>query len=400
MKSNPFHSKGPAAGIRVILMTTALFSINGGQAARAQVSSDFYFLKEVATPRAMSLGRCAVAVPGEESGEYNPAIPGVVHLDKTLSISIPLIYDFLPRLTDDLRLKTFGLSAGVSYGKLWPGTISDLDFSLSLGYAKKKFDLGDIYVYDDLGEFVGTTAAYESVDIYSISMGAKYYIKAGIGYSYKAIESFYPYYIEGDVDLLETNARDIGFYLEVPVLELARLNSGVIIPKESSIYYDLNIAVAYAEANMGKDRNRGTGQDRLYSFPQIGRTGFSLLAAMKEGNRSFISVMLTLEKEKDIKYDRQDITKYGIELGLGEILFARGGHYDNDYLDDQHSTWGIGLNIGRALERLLLPSGIDTGNRFVNSLINDIDLILDYAYIRDRNSIYDDTNILYLNLSL
>ena len=400
MKFRGFYSGKLSVSACFSIITLVFISIIINETAIAQTRSDFYFLKEVATPRAMSLGKCAVAIPDEESGAYNPATLGVVHLDKTLSISIPVLYRYMPDYSDEYRLKTFGLSAGISYGILKPERKNKFDFCLAFGYSKTNIDLGSRRRFNEFGEWISTFDIYESADIYSTSIGVKYYLKAGIGFSHKVIKSSIPLFFESDPELVKTSARDFGVYVEAPILELARINSGIDKSKESSVYYELNIAVAFAQANMGDDKPTGTGLERLYIFPNIGRTGFSITGAMKEGNRSLVSLLFTLEREKDIKYDRQNINKYGFEFGLGDILFARMGHYSDTYREEKDDTWGIGLNIGRALSGLILHGKNSIGNRFADDLISGIDLTIDYAYIREDDSRYNDTNILYLNLSL
>ena len=176
------------------------------------------FLDLVNSARANGMGGCTIDLVSEESALYNPAGVGLFHLSRTIAIAWPQSTKWLPTLTDDLRLKSYTLSAGMSSQRLhW---VKDPLLNVSLAFAFSRLELD--YRSPAIPYVSRERTQCDRADCYTIALGADYLIRVGIGYTYKRITTGIMDSPDSYSSYSVPNGEDVGITVELPLWRVWR----------------------------------------------------------------------------------------------------------------------------------------------------------------------------------
>jgi len=367
------------------------------------------FLRTVNSPMAAGMGQCAVNNVNGQSPLYNPGAFGVFHLNKVFSVTSPIATEWLPDLADDIRLKTFNISAGLNYrlfnNESGPYSENPFNIAFGLAYSKQDLDYGSIIRTDDTGAVIDTTTAGDKADYYTIGMGFEYYFNFGVGYSYKKIKSNLgdePVGAEiGKYGRAEVNTYDYGLLLEIPIGRLLKLETN--IDKENNRWLKINItpSFAYVMANNGDKKvvyNDPADGDPL---PKMRHLGFSLYGDASINNSSIGSLRLTYQVSRDLAVDslEYNIKHMGAELGFFDIVYLRLGKIDDEVGEIQSWSYGAGLNLGSALSWANIATGNAEGA--LEYMADHLDFWLEFAmYPDDEDEALSNTKFLKISLAI
>lgn len=352
--------------------------------------------------RANGMGECVANMVNEESVIYNPGSLGLMHLGKVFAVTAPFKTKWLPELADDLRLKTFNLSGGVSLQRIGSKVDKRLNFALAAAYSTVRLDYGEIGIVDETNaDVTGYVYPYDVAKCYSVAVAVEYYVRIGIGYTYKRIYSELGVVGAGRAVISDgrATAHDYGVVVEFPIGELIGRRLQTEETSKRTLGFALTPSVAYTKANIGNPiEYRDAAQaDRL---PKASRLGSSVYSAIKIGKATLGSLLLATEKEKDLFGDNAEIHKRGLELGILGTVFLRAGKCDDDAGGVHTNTSGFGVSLRGAIAWLESLEVLRLKNDFVGRAISNLDLTFDYAkYGDDPEQPLSNTKFLGLRLS-
>jgi len=353
------------------------------------------FLLVTNSPRANAMGGCIVNLVDEQAALHNPGALGLFHLNKTIGVSFPNNTKWLPELADDLRLKTWGISVGVSERQVRPSHKRRLNWSIALAYSRTKMDYGRFAITEpNSPEVLGYFDSWDKADYYSIGIGIEYFLRLGVGYTHKKIESHLADFGSGSesgAGSASGTAHDFGIIAELPFSELVPHK---IYLRESDKYffhYDLTPSFAYVQANIGDDIAY-IDASQADPLPQISRTGVSLYTAINLSNSVLSSWRFVLETERYL-YSRPDkMTNTGYEIGFFGTIYYRAGTYR------EVDTYGLGFRLQGVISWLDTFGKLGSENRFLSQLVRNLDLSYDFA--KYDGSALSDKKFFKLSLSL
>ncbi|MDH4155691.1 MAG: hypothetical protein OEW00_00240 [candidate division Zixibacteria bacterium] len=360
------------------------------------------FLTAINSPRANGMGGCVANLADEQSVLYNPAGLGLFHLDRVFALSLPNKTRWLPELVDDVRFKTWAISAGVSYRLLFNRPNSRFNAALSAAYSYAKFDLGTINITEPAGpEVIGTVNPYDDFKAYSIAIGFEYYVKVGLGYTHKKIKS--RLLIPGagaEVGLAEAEgkARDMGFVVRLPIRDLLPYKIYLNNSTDRYLQYELTPSFAHVRANAGDDLAY-IDAAQTDALPKISRNGPSLYFGLDLVEASLVSIRYSEETERDLVRRSYKTKSKGIELGLFGFFYYRSGDYERAFDDETVSTSGYGFRLRGILGLLRALNQIETPNPIVAYVLDHLDFSYDYAKWDKDGSAVDNTEYGKMSLS-
>jgi hypothetical protein len=340
------------------------------------------FLLANNSARSSGMGGTIVSLVDEQSPLYNPGALGLLHMNKLATISLPNSTKWLPGLADDIRMKTFSISAGVSKNLLRPGSIGKFNAGIAVAHSKMKLDLGRV-VRTSPGspEIIADFDIYDKADWYSAAVGVDYYLRLGLGFTHKKIRSVLGDIGSGsEVGAVEASgtAYDIGVIVELPLGSLLREPGDVAQPDESRLLVDVTPSFAYVRANKGDDIAYldAAQPDPL---PLFNRTGISLFLELKSRAMQLGSARISWESEKLLVGETDRMIKYGVEAGLGGTLFLRAGSFDLNGSGNNISTFGLGFRLHGIISLLRAGRHPQNDNTLTEYLFEHLDISFDYA---------------------
>ncbi len=375
------------------IMVLGLPQVAAADMDRTDVSNAaVLFLVVSNSPRVNGMGGCGIALIDEQSSLYNPAAVGVFHLDKVFSISSPSSTDWLPTLDLDMRYKTFNVSVGGSTRLLKPDQKTHLSFGLA--YSRIKLDYGRLVFTDAEGNEIGYGYPEEEAHCFTLGFGIEHIARLGLGLTMKKIDSRLSTVGAGEEKgdgTAKATAFDIGLYAELP---LGRLMTG---KAESDMNIELTPALAYVLSNIGNDITY-VDAAQADPFPTIHRISLSIYGGLKSRGATLASLRISWEHERSaLSIDPDPINKFGGELGIGNVLFIRGGFHHDDAGELKYPTFGAGLSLQGILQ-FIETTQPEEGDTFLRYLLTHADFSVDYAkYFGDTP--LEGTNFLKMSLS-
>jgi len=364
--------------LSIILCALFVLSMFGWvHSKESQVSvSGVLFLTIVNFPRANAMGDCVINLVDEEAALYNPGILGLFHLNKILGVSFPNNTKWLPELAEDVQVNSYSVSGGLSSKLLWKNWKSKLTFSLALAYSNLKIDYGTIACTNESSNVVSYFNPVEKADNYTIGAGVEYYVRLGIGYTYKKINSrLGPSRRSGTG---EANAYDLGVMAEFPLFDIIQYQ----IPLDQSNKYFMKFAltpsVAYVRANKGDDIYY-INVAQSDPLPKMSRTGISVNGAVKIKNSTLACFTLTKETQKDLVGKSFKVKKNGYEFGLLGVFYVRGGRFKDDPPDRNVKTSGYGISLNGLVSWLFTLDRIHIKNDLLEHIVKSLDVSYDQA---------------------
>lgn len=378
----------------ITLITCTQKSIHAGVE-----SSAVGFLRIVASPQAIGMGGCVVNNIDEQSAIYSPGAFGLLHLEKHISISIPSNVKWLPQLSDDMRFKTFSVSGGHSFLVLNGDKQSKHKLSVGVAYSTLKLDYGDITRIDEQGNYLGTFNAYDNSANYSLGVGFEYYVRIGIGITYKSIESKLVALgggTESGYSIAKGSAIDYGIMIEFPLSNITSLSSHD--KTNNGINLDLVPSLSYVKANIGSDISY-IDVAQADPLPKFSRTGFSIIGKVNRDSLSLFSIRFAYEIERSLYgHSKDKVFRTGYELGILGFLNYRRGKVDDDPGNIHINTTGFGISL-KGLLSWFNNSDPGDKSKTIKYLFDNLDVTISYAKYADEDS-ETLSNIKSLNISL
>lgn len=170
--------------------------------------------------------------------------------------------------------KAYSIQAGVDLSKYLAG----VPLTFGAAYSHQENSFGNWTRIDDSGRIIGKFTPNEKFNSLSLAFGFDYYVKIGIGASFKLIESnALPvlYRNIGLYDEYEGTAYDLGVMLDVPILKKLRIAEGFSA--------DLNAFAGYTYSNAGsgmKLTNSINGMDYEEEFLSYAALGYGAKASL------------------------------------------------------------------------------------------------------------------------
>jgi hypothetical protein len=279
---------------------------------------------------------------------------------------------FAPDLTYDAKAFLFGFNLKRINRKT--------PITLGVGYTRAFIDLGEQTITGELDPTpLGTFQSWERANIWSVGLGVDYFIRAGIGWNFKSIESNLAPQVTnttqvGDVRL-QANAHDWGLAATAPLLDIAAQVTKKSLQIKSGWQPFLDAGFGYAQSNLAASTNY-IDDVQAEPLPKASRSGISLKAGLLLSNARlrwrFFSVERVNEAEQPmagrrslggIRYARMRsdidiwrhvilgkgsstlIAKKGWEFDFFEIVSIRAGRYFDPSGRLTYKTAGFGLRL-------------------------------------------------------
>jgi hypothetical protein len=331
------------------------------------------------------MGGCAINLVDEESGPYNPGTVGLLHFDKLVAVSFPHSTSWLPEIADDISLNTWNGSVGTSYRYLTGEDDSGrFDVSLGLAYSYARMSWGEFVWTDPLGNFVGSEESYDLIKSYTASFAVDYYVRLGLGYTTKKIESRLASIGAGTevgVAFADGDATDFGLLLELPIHRMVTGGIRLQDTPGSLLTLQLTPSIAYVQANDGDDMAY-VDAAQADPLPKTKKIGYALAAALNLNDRELFAARYHTEKETLLVGDKPEVDRWGAEFGALGTAFVRFGSFEGEGIP-KLSTFGFGFRLRGVLDWLKLEDQLDGSNGVVRYLGAHFDLSFDHARWKD-----------------
>jgi len=360
---------------------------------------------------ANGMGGAAATAPSTEalSLTVNPGQLGYFSLANTFSASIyapksellPGMVYYAPGVFHE----TMSASA-VCAGFNLQNTLS-LPFSASvgIGYSKTDIDFGLMLLTSSTSpQVLASFSQVDRYDAFSIGLGAEYLVRVGVGVSFKSIDSRIPLIGSSPPSELIANpsAHDFGVLLDIPVDSLVSRFSGNRLTIGQTFRPMLDISAAYVRSNVGGDVRYGAG-GQADPLPRTALSGFGIRTGLitRAGNSDCRLITLGLVRQaEDVLVIRHDdgtydyksglgdlsigqnlivgratdyvLVRKGWEIGVGDVVFVRGGSALGDGFDYQ--TSGYTVSLGGLVRLLEVADRSLTGNSWIAYLGEHFDV--------------------------
>ncbi len=365
---------------------SALWILFFTSAAIAQGETAVGFLTVTPGPQAFGIGGASAVIPSDDAiaPEANPAHLGLFSLTNLFSAST-----YTPRSEWLPEFQISGMSYGVSAVNvgynLRPLLSLPFDLGIGLGYSRVSMDLGTFVITSPEGpEPIGSFQSRESADIFSLGLGIDYYVRLGVGFNFKNIDSkLAPAGAgteQGTGEATQT-ATDFGALLDIPVLQIASQLSDQSFDVMPGITPFLDLSFGYVRANVGGEivyidpaqadplprtstlgagvkagfamKVRGSSW-QLASFRLVHQADDILVTRYNNGAFSYRSGVGDIRFWDDVvigKYNAAITSRRGWELQLGEFFAWREGFVERPN-DDGYGTSGFSFSVGGVLKLL------------------------------------------------
>ncbi|MFQ5606629.1 MAG: hypothetical protein ACE5GA_01680 [Candidatus Zixiibacteriota bacterium] len=351
--------------------------------------------------RSLALGGAASTLVDEYSGLHNPGALALFYLDNYLSVTAPLSVDTWP----DISFKSFAVGGGWALTPMNAGEKRSPRVALAGSYTQAVLDIEIVQTTSSnpFGENPPTFfTASEVVEYFSLGLGVDYTVQAGIGATLRRGRS-----ILEDTKSPWDNHVDFGAHVSFPLGEILWSPRAHDISR-NRVFMDISLAFvsfyrtprinesiivdgAIIQVSPNADPSDRTNRFGASLFWGIGNTYVNHLSLRAVYDRLtnpeliFLGSLLSRQFEQDM---------YGLELGLSDALFVRGGRS----LERDANQWGVGVNVSRLAQAIIPGSGARYRSTASSSFLQSVDLKIDVARIDRDSDLLDD--VTYLNLSL
>jgi len=359
------------------------------------------FLVITNSARANGMGGCSINLVDGMSALYNPGAIGLYHTEKVFSASLPDNTQWLPNLADDLRLKTYSLSAGVP-GSLLLGKSTKPRAALAVAYSRHRLNLGAQTITGEFGNILGTFETWEKADYYTLAVGLRYYARLGVGITYKRLTSHLADFGAGQERGSGTangTALDYGILAELPILDLLP-HDGTAAAVRPSFSFELTPSVAYVYANSG-DEISYIDASQADPLPEMARMGLSVYGAVKFQHAVLISTRLSRQRDDARVGASEPIRLRGLEVGFLGAAFVRTGRVEDEEALVFFDTEGYGFSLAGLLAWLPQVTGRLPTSGTWGYLLSHADLTYDWAKYKpdDKYTPLEGTKFVRLSLS-
>lgn len=281
-----------------------LLSFLIGSECYGQGETAVSFLMIPSSVEGNGMGGIAASIVTDDaiSNISNPAQAGMFSLGNSLSVSTysPRT-DWLPRFASGLSLDATALSAGMRIDR---SLKLPVPISIGIGYSHVYFDMGMFNQTLPSGPtIVSSFHAYEKSDQLTFGIGIDYFVKVGLGYSYKWIDSrLAPFGTEQEAGLgtAKVPAHDFGAMLQIPVVDIISKIRRRPLEFNDMVSPLFNLTFGWAERNIGGGVKYGaaTQSDPL---PRQGVLGwnFEIGLRSKVNNRPWKFLTFTWAREAE-----------------------------------------------------------------------------------------------------
>lgn len=282
---------------------------------------------------------------------FNPAALGLFVQKNYLGHTYyPNKVSWLPQLVDDMTYNARATSVGMSLQK-WIGF--PLYFGLS--HYVIKLDFGEqLQTGPDGPQPIGSFSSWDEVKGTMIALSFDRYVRGSIGFTLKHIESHLASYGSGTGGIAEINASDFGVLVEVPLLDLLRLNARNF-QENINIRRFFDPGLYYSVTNIG-DKIKYTDASQADLLPRNLTLGFNVHTGLtlQKGETSLKLFAYKWAREvSDLLIKHDDLFKHDYATGLNEIqigkhllqgevdesVISKSGHEFN-LLDFYFKRWG------------------------------------------------------------
>ncbi|MBI5266043.1 MAG: hypothetical protein HY851_02310 [candidate division Zixibacteria bacterium] len=348
----------------------------------------------VQSARANAMGGCVITNVDEEAALYNPGAMGVFHLNRAMSLTIPIRTTLMPEFSDDTRVSALSASGRIPARWLGQRKTAPSKFSLSAGFSQLKLQ----WSYYSRWYGITMSGYYERASNFTIAAGYQNGARIGLGLTYKHLKAVIPAVGAGSQvggTFSSTGwAYDLGLYADIDLADLHGQRQAA-----GGSRFSLVPAIAFVRANAGGDHFAYLDVVQEDPLPEMNRYSFSIKIVEARGSAEIKSLRLVYEREDWMVPYHKD--KVGAELGLLGALFIRAGYLGDGtkYLD--LFTYGGGFSFA-GLSRWLREGGNRSSNQPAsNGFWERLDLKIDYSrYGSDDTQFQQKTTFFKLCLSM
>jgi hypothetical protein len=360
------------------------------------------FLNVSNSPRTVGIGNAGINLVTPESPLCNPAGIGLFHLDHVVSFNVPSSTKWLPNIADDVRLKSWGVSAGASYRMFQPNDSLPVNVALGLAYSRLLMDFGTFVRVNENGQVIGASSPYDKIDCFSggVAVEILRVARLGVGYSVKKLKSVLSNVGAGAEQGKGTstgNAHDWGYLVQLRLHELVPHRLDLDPSGKYYAHLELTPSYAYVKSNVG-DSLAYIDAAQKDAIPEGTHKGPAVYGAIDVCRARVLSVYWTTETWKTPNPDTL-VKPHGIEFGLGDIFFYRTGKYilpNTQSIDSK----GYGVSLGGIISWLEVMGAFEGGDPTVRDWASRVDVRFDFAKLKSDTSGLDGTKFYKLTFSL
>jgi hypothetical protein len=411
----------PAIALVLIVLTPS-------QTCRAQGEVALPFLLIPPSPQANGMGGINGSTISDDplATLSNPGQLGLTSLDHYFSGGLyPSETSWLPGLqTSGPTLSASAFNAGFRLNRLLT-----LPFGLSagIGYSHVSFNLGVFGATGSDPSMITHFSSEEHSNNLTLGIGIDYYVRLGLGYTYKSVESnLAPFNVQGQgrQGVSSVTTYDLGFIAEVPVMRVINEFAGSPVTLFSSVEPLLGISICYARSNLGDEFVTYIDPAGADPLPRNAMLGLSYKAGItreaRAGRWELLSFTLAREAD-DILVERFPPTvdslgvftirppqyadgsgsiqfvknvilgegngrvtlRKGWQINLVELAFVRGGSVRGRGVS--YTTSGYGFRLGGLLKLLDATTTTVSSSPAMVFILSHFDVRYDHA-----SSTYDD----------
>jgi hypothetical protein len=406
----------------LLFVCLAIFALS--QICRAQGESALPFLVTPSSPEGNGMGGIVGATPTDHPMGIleNPGQLGMTALDHYFLVGFyPSSTEWLPGFGNpDITYSASAFSAGLNLKKVIPVPI---DLSVGVAYSHVSLNYGLFALTGPDPSVLSYFRPEDHSDNWSFGIGAEYYIKLGLGYTHKSVESnLAPFNVQGQgrQAVADVSTYDWGAIAQIPVTRIIEQLSGTPVIFWERVHPSLDITVGYARRNLGDDFVTYIDPAQADPFPRTAMLGMSYRGGFTLPFRStsweVLSFTLAREAEdllvqrfpapvdsNGIPTGEPPLPQYvggsgaiqffnnviwgegnghitlrkGWQIGFGEFLQIRGGSVGGRGVS--YTTTGYGLRLAPLLKLIALLSPATADSPVGGFILAHLDVGFDHA---------------------
>jgi len=374
----------------VIRIVMIILLLSGSVCSQSKVGTELELVQFLFPPsvRSAGMGTVGVMLANGDAAHFNPALLALGNYDYFFVSFNPVstkIYGM-----DQVRHRTEYFSAKLPLSQASPITVAIGYGHVGLTYGpfvEGTYNGGVDYPDQAAEEFYfeeGSRAA-------AVGVAWSGSLELAVGVALKWIDS--------DIPSTDISGRtgDVGFAARIPMNR-----SGTVPTDPSALRLRTNLLFGLSFQNYGPDIEYEYGWFRP---PKTGRWGIGLELAYSTGYHDWLTLFPVFEKKIRYSSEHDPEYRFGLEIGLAELLLLRFGRvdlaYDDDSIADDHNTLGIGLStVG--LRKLITgdKSAEQDRSGFGQYLLDNLNVEFSFARIDIFRDIFGATDYYALRLTL
>jgi len=412
--------------------------------SRAQGETAIPFLLISSSPGGNGMGNITGSTITDDpmSTLANPGQLGVMSMDHYFTGGLyPSSTKWFAQLPNsDATYNVMAFNAGLDLNRFM---IIPFKLSVGVGYSHISNDLGTFFVTGNDPTVLGTFRAEEHTNNISVGIGIDYYIKLGLGYTAKSVESnLAPFDVQnqGRQGVANVSTYDLGLVAQIPVIGIVDQLTGSPFKIFQTAEPVLDISFGYVRANLGDQRVVYIDAAQADPLPRNATLGLSYKAGLRLNGaistweifsatlahevddilvqrtpRVVDSLGYTISEPSAQYVDGSGAIKFidnvvlgegsthatmrkGWELNFGEVLAIRGGSVRGKGVS--YTTSGFGVRIGGIFKMLDVVSTSFSSAPVAKLILQHLDLRYDHASSTYDNLFSLNDGLTYNGLSL